>query len=182
MRLGSKVFHRAEKIADLYNLMKLLQNFWPNTEFSTACGKVFHRSVTCGKPVENSWVCAARVDRFIELLIYFDCSPSCEIQEMKRLVINCLFWLALFTFSSLALADSFQWELHRKRSDILQLIGKSKLHAIEAFSGQREIYRITQLLVVKGIGKKTVADLAELIGYRFEYRAEPWMCYKKKYC
>lgn len=69
-----------------------------------------------------------------------------------------------------------------KRALILDAVGARRLALIEDFGRSREIYRITQLLTISGIGDKTVSRLGDMLGYWFFYAPTIDTCMKTKAC
>jgi hypothetical protein len=90
--------------------------------------------------------------------------------------------VATIAFSLHLSADSFQDELLRNRGVVLQAIGHKRFKYIEDYASTREIYRITQLLEIPGIGEKIVAKLGAILGYRFGYFLTFDTCVKSKGC
>lgn len=97
--------------------------------------------------------------------------------KMIRLTI-----FGLIIISAGGFAESFQWELAKKRQVVLETLGEKKLIHIEEMAAHTEIYRITQLLTIPGIGRTTVLKLGEILGYRFSYGLSTDACIKQKYC
>jgi hypothetical protein len=85
-------------------------------------------------------------------------------------------------WASVSFGESFAWELAQKRADVKVAIGENKLHAIEMATSEIEVYRITQLLTIEGMGKKTLIKLSKILGTRFGYRDIMQNCYKNKIC
>lgn len=90
--------------------------------------------------------------------------------------------ITLFGFSTALISESFQWELSRKRAEVRSVIGEKKLAVIERAMNQTDIYRITQLLLVDGVGEKTVIKLEKILGTRFYYNSDVQHCRKNKIC
>jgi hypothetical protein len=87
-----------------------------------------------------------------------------------------LFWLLGIMVPLVSFQQSFPTELAQKREYVLVSIGKKKLQAIERAINEIEIKRITQLLTIDGLGKKTVIKLDQILGTRFGYDFEQETC------
>ena len=91
------------------------------------------------------------------------------------------FFSILLSFGTLC-AASFQEKLAQKRDEVQRAIGEKKLHAIELATRNIEIYRITQIDAIEGIGKKTLIKLNKILGTRFHYEISFQVCYHEKIC
>lgn len=92
---------------------------------------------------------------------------------IKRIV----FWLLL---STPVCGVSFLSALQEKRNEIKEVIGEKKLMRIEREFSDKELYRITQLLALKGIGEKAIIRLEKIIGTRFSSNlSSPYGRYNK---
>lgn len=79
-------------------------------------------------------------------------------------------------------AKSFPEVLLAKREATLSAIGAARYQFIETYSRSREIYRITQLLDIPGVGEKMVIKLGGILGYRFGYQPSIDDCVKMQSC
>lgn len=79
------------------------------------------------------------------------------------------------------IADSFQWELMQKSDQVREVIGEHKWKKIKKIADHIEIYRITELLNIDGIGSSTVFVLSEILGTRFFY-SDKHICFREKIC
>lgn len=87
-------------------------------------------------------------------------------------------WIVCFPL----MCDCFLWEFTQKKEAVIAVLGQRKILLIEDFARRSEIYRITQLLNIPGIGDKAVEKLSRIIGYRFAYSINSDVCYRNKKC
>lgn len=101
---------------------------------------------------------------------------------ITQLDLKILIYLFYATISHGLNCESFQEELSKKKMEVIQAIGKRKVLIIEKTAEKKEIYRITQLLTIPGIGKTTVIKLSKILGMRFEYEISRDTCYRRRIC
>ncbi len=87
-----------------------------------------------------------------------------------------------FALQTQAHSDSFQKEFWENRHELRLAIGESRFRDIEKMAASTEIYRVTQLLTIHGIGEKTVAKIATVLGLWFSYGASFDICVGKRMC
>jgi hypothetical protein len=83
-------------------------------------------------------------------------------------------------FSMNIMSESFKAKLSKNRSELRLVLGDKKLRSIEMEADRNEIYRITQLLNVSGIGEKTIIKLGIILGTRFDQGNGIRDCWKEK--
>lgn len=88
----------------------------------------------------------------------------------------------IFFFAPAVVSEDFLSALEHRRTEAVILIGNKKIAAIETQARQKEIYRITQLLEVDGVGELSVRKLGDLLGYRFSYDISIDTCQRKGIC
>jgi hypothetical protein len=94
---------------------------------------------------------------------------------LKNLLLPLLFLPVLY-------GESLQWKLNTNKDEIKRIMSQSKIVKIEAIAKKHEICRITQLLNIPGIGKKTVLRLSLIVGVRFCRSISSDKCYEAKIC
>jgi len=93
-----------------------------------------------------------------------------------------LLLLVAYFYSWHLSCDSFLGVFAQKKAEVIKAIGPNKTKHIEVFAQQQEIYRITQILNIRGIGKNGIIKLGKILGYRFAYIVSQDICYKDKIC
>lgn len=133
---------------------------------------------TCGK-VFTFFALTLILRARIEVLM-----DTCEWGSISMLfrIFTLWLWLFILFVTRNGFCESFQWELLQKRQDVLRVIGANRLRLIERVSSGSEIYRITQLLNIDGVGDNTVLSLGLILGYRFHYEPNIEECSKNKDC
>jgi hypothetical protein len=80
------------------------------------------------------------------------------------------------------MGECFLSKFTQKKGEVIDILGPRRALQIEVFARREEIYRITELLNMPGIGDKTIEKLSKIMGYRFAYDVNKDICYRNKKC
>jgi hypothetical protein len=97
-------------------------------------------------------------------------------------MVDMLLWLLLFHASSLLYGESFQDVLGKNQKNIRTIVGEKVLKKLYSLSSKNEVYRVTQLKEIDGVGRTSIDKIAELIGVRFVYQIDIDECRREGRC